>query len=52
MNTVAPQSAAATRRCWRCLQQFPCPEAEIHAGPADWWLCDSCQESLIAPAQT
>ena len=40
-------SDAKTRRCWRCLQQFPVDPDEIVAGPAQWWVCDPCLTSLL-----
>jgi hypothetical protein len=45
---LAPES---TRRCWRCLQMFPCDASDLHTGPAQWWLCDPCHQSLIGPAR-
>jgi hypothetical protein len=38
-----------TRRCWRCLQNFACAADDVAAGPAQWWLCDPCQLTLIGP---
>ena len=37
---------APTRRCWRCLQQFPCPPEDVATGPGEWWLCDPCHATL------
>jgi hypothetical protein len=42
-------SNPATRRCWRCLQNFACHADDVVAGPPQWWLCDSCQLTLIGP---
>ncbi len=38
---------APSRRCWRCLQTFACDAADVHPGPAEWWLCDPCHQSLL-----
>jgi hypothetical protein len=38
---------AKTRRCWRCLQQFPLDPDEIVTGPAQWWVCEPCHTSLL-----
>jgi hypothetical protein len=59
MKTNDPPEAAvvalvdpdiATRRCWRCLQTFACAPDDVSPGPAQWWLCDPCQQSLIGPS--
>lgn len=31
---------------------FPCAASDLHAGPAEWWLCDPCHGSLIGPTPT
>ena len=51
-NHPAPdviEPGPTTRRCWRCLQNFACAPDDIVAGPAQWWLCDPCQLTLIGP---
>ena len=49
--TTVTTPAAATRRCWRCLQHFACDaDALPAAGPAEWWLCDPCHGSLLGPS--
>lgn len=44
------EPSGPTRRCWRCLQYFPCDAAEIPRGASEWWLCDPCQNALVGPA--
>lgn len=51
-DTAEEVQPAPTRRCWRCLQMFPCEASDLHKGPAEWWLCDPCHQSLIGPART
>ena len=51
VDTAEELAPASVRRCWRCLQTFPCEASELHAGPAQWWLCDPCHQSLIGPAR-
>lgn len=44
---IAPASEVAERRCWRCLKMFP---GDGPAGPsptADFWLCETCDATLI-----
>jgi hypothetical protein len=36
-----------TRRCWRCLQEFPLPDDVAAVSADDWWLCDACHAALI-----
>jgi len=37
---------SATRRCSRCLLEFPLePDAEHRA--AEWWLCGPCHAVLL-----
>ena len=51
-TTADDQLPAPSRRCWRCLQTFPCEAADLHAGPAEWWLCEPCHRALIGPTPT
>lgn len=44
------EPAPPTRRCWRCLQTFACSADDVPPGPAQWWLCDPCQASLLPRA--
>jgi hypothetical protein len=44
--STSPPSDLATRRCWRCLDDF-----EVAAEPGDrldgWWLCAPCNDVLL-----
>ena len=49
-STEAVDAASATRRCWRCLQQFPLdPDEPVRPKglAAGWWVCDACHATLI-----
>jgi hypothetical protein len=39
--------AEPTRRCWRCLQQFPLDPTLPVPTTAEWWVCDACHEVLM-----
>jgi hypothetical protein len=46
--TAVSDNLQETRRCWRCLQMFPCEPRDAPAGSADeWWLCDPCHVALL-----
>jgi hypothetical protein len=46
IDSVEP-AAAHTRRCWRCLQQFPTDEQDTVVRPAEWWVCSACHDALF-----
>ena len=46
-NDTVDSPAAPTRRCWRCLQQFPTDEHDTVARPAEWWVCAACHDVLF-----
>jgi len=46
-NSEDETIATPTRRCWRCLQQFPCPPEDVATGPGEWWLCEQCHGTLL-----
>ena len=39
------------RRCWRCLQMFPCEVEDLPRAQLDWWLCDDCTQRLVPDAR-
>jgi hypothetical protein len=43
-----PDQAVATRRCWRCLQQFPVDPTMPGGHPTEWWVCDACHATLFS----
>ncbi|MBK8331694.1 MAG: hypothetical protein IPL07_04775 [Acidimicrobiaceae bacterium] len=49
MSDTVTTATTAGRRCWRCLQTFACDAADLPPGPAEWWLCEPCHQSLIGP---
>ncbi len=40
-------AAEPTRRCWRCLQQFPTDAPDEVVRPAEWWVCSACHDALF-----
>lgn len=37
----------ATRRCGRCLGEFPIAAGTHPMELRDWWMCEQCADSLI-----
>lgn len=45
--THAGEDDSPTRRCWRCLRDFPVDAADVAPGAAGWWVCEACHERLF-----
>jgi hypothetical protein len=41
-----------TRRCWRCLQQFPTDPQDGPVRAAEWWVCTDCHDALFTRSRT
>ena len=50
-TTEQVEADSVTRRCWRCLQQFPIDPTLPSGHPTEWWVCDGCHAKLF-PGRT
>ncbi|MBI4935365.1 MAG: hypothetical protein HY828_15900 [Actinobacteria bacterium] len=47
MSEQPDPHVAPTRRCWRCLQQFPLDPTLPGGHPTEWWVCETCHAALL-----
>ena len=47
MRVTGIEDPIPTRRCGRCLQQFPGDPSLHPTAMADWWLCPPCRVALL-----
>jgi len=52
-HTIDPatRDAHPERRCWRCLQMFPCEADRVTSAHTEFWLCDPCKAVLLPSTQ-